>query len=104
MELSSNKNVDLKHSRYPEVLQAAETSSAELKATVERAQSSAEENAESLARLKTRTDTIELSTGATVFEADRSERIAELRASVEDGSLFDRERLERAAERLLSKE
>lgn len=110
MEVNSNKKADLKDAHYPEVRRATETKGAELKATVERVQSTAEENAEVLARLSTRTDSIELSAGAASLEeaseapeqADHSERIAELRASVEDGSLFDRGRLERAAERLLS--
>ena len=51
-------------------------------------------------------DSIELSEGAKSFveeaSSGRSERIAQLRAAVEDGTLFDRDRLARAAERLLS--
>ncbi len=106
MELNGNKKTDLKDARYREIRRATETQSAELKATVERVQTMAEENEEVLARLSTRTDTIELSAGATraeeASESDRSERIAELRAAVDDGSRFDRDRLARAAERLLS--
>ena len=112
MELNGNKKAHMKDTRYVEVRQASETRNASLKATVERVQTTAKQNAEVLARLSTRTDSIELSAGAASLEednmasetSDHSERIAELRASVEDGSLFDRGRLVRAAERLLSRE
>lgn len=105
MELNGNKKPEPIDSRYREVRQATESRSAQLKETVERVQSTTQENQEVLERLKSRTDVIEISSRGTAEApnlADRSERIAELRASVEDGSLFDRDRLARAAEKLLS--
>ncbi|QDV05045.1 hypothetical protein Poly30_05400 [Planctomycetes bacterium Poly30] len=110
MELNGNKKADPKDSHYSVVRRATETRNAVLKATVELVQTTAQQNADVLARLSTRTDSIELSAGAASLDEpqeapqaeDRSGRIAELKAAVEDGSLFDQARLERAAERLLT--
>lgn len=107
MELNRNKKAALNETRFRDIRRATENQSAELDATVKRVQSSAEENTEALSRLNTRTDSIELSSTVSASEsnaADRSERIAELRSAVEDGSLFNAERLGRAAERLLGHE
>lgn len=105
MELNGNKKTTPVDAHYREVRQATESRSAQLRETVERVQSTTEENQEVLERLKSRTDSIEIGAGAadaTDRTPETSERIAELRAAVEDGSLFDRDRLARAAEKLLS--
>ncbi len=103
MEFNTNKKVDLTETRFVEVRRASEMRGAELKATVERVKNRSEENAEVLARIQAPTDSIEISAGlGEAGDAGRSERIAELRSAVEDGSLFNQDRLERAASRLLS--
>jgi anti-sigma28 factor (negative regulator of flagellin synthesis) len=103
MEFNTNKKVDLSETRFAEVRRAREMRSAELEETIERVKSRSAADAEALARMQAPTDSIEISVGhGEADEAGRSERISELRAAVEDGSLFNQERLERAATRLLS--
>lgn len=107
MELRNNQQGDLAPAnRYAKLRQATESLNADLRDTVERVREGVEERLEQTERLGKGLDSIELSDGARNFVEDarsgRSERIAELRAAVEDGSLFDRDRLARAAERLLS--
>ena len=103
MELNRNKKVALNEKHFMEIRRASELRGAELKATVERVKNHSEETAEVHSQIQTPTDSIEISSGLSeAREASQSERIAELRAAVEDGSLFDQERLERAATQLLS--
>ncbi len=103
MEFNTNKKVDQTDARYIEIRRASETRGAELKATVERVKNRSEETSEALSQIQSTTDSIEISASLSeAGEIDRSGRIAELRAAVEDGSLFDQERLERAATQLLS--
>ena len=103
MEINTNKKVASAETRSPEVHQTSAIRDAELRATVERVKNQSVETSEVLARIQPPADSIELSSGLSpTGETDRSARIAELRSAVEDGSLFDNERLERAATRLLS--
>lgn len=103
MEFNTNKKLAQNDSRFSEVQRASEKRNAELEATVERVKNQSEDTSEAIARFQPSADSIEISSSlAGADEADRTGRIAELRAAVEDGTLFDRERLERAATRLLS--
>ena len=65
-----------------------------------------EDRREQAERIGRNIDSIELSDAARSVvddaSAQREERIEELRAAANDGSLFDRDRLARAAERLLA--
>lgn len=104
MDLNHNR-VDLDRNRYPEVKRASDRRNAEIKDTVQRVQQSVAEHSARAARLAESTDSIELSRAAreaTGGDATlREERVEKLRTAAEDGSLFDRDRLARAAERLL---
>ncbi|MDG1049204.1 MAG: flagellar biosynthesis anti-sigma factor FlgM [Planctomycetota bacterium] len=107
MELRNNNQGDLPPAnRYPAIRQATETRNAELQETVDRVKRGVREQTAQADQLGKSLDSIELSAGAKSFveeaSSGRSERIAQLRSAVEDGSLFDRGRLARAAERLLS--
>jgi len=114
MELNQSKNsADVPAGRFADIQQASERRSAELKATVERvheARSEREESAEELRRRNADSDRIDLSEAARALsqpaaeDSSRQSRVDELRAAAEDGSLFDRDRLARAAERLLGAE
>lgn len=114
MELNQSKNsADVPLGRFADIQQASERRSAELRETVERVQdarSEREESAEALKRRNAETDRIDLSEAARAFsqpvaeDSARQSRIDELRAAAEDGSLFDSDRLARAAERLLGAE
>ncbi|MEM6675211.1 MAG: hypothetical protein AAF726_20350 [Planctomycetota bacterium] len=107
MELRNNQQADMPPAnRYAELRQVTETRNAELRETVERVRESAAQRREQAERLGRAIDSIELSDAASsATEAaalDREERVEQLRAASQDGSLFDRDRLARAAERLLS--
>jgi anti-sigma28 factor (negative regulator of flagellin synthesis) len=107
MELRNNNQGDLPPAnRYADIRQVTESRNAELQKTVDRVRKSVEERQEQTEQLGKSLDSIELSEGAKNFveeaSSGRSERIAQLRAAAEDGTLFDRDRLARAAERLLS--
>ena len=109
MELRNNQQADVPPAnRYADIRQVTESRNAELRETVERVRAGVEERREQAERLGKNVDSIELSEAAkNVVEdatADRKERIEELRAAAQDGSLFDRDRLARAAERLLTDE
>lgn len=106
MELRNNQQADLPPAnRYADIRQVNETRNAELRETVERVRDGVEERREQAERLGKNVDSIELSDAAknVVEEATerRNERLEELRAAAQDGSLFDRDRLARAAENLL---
>lgn len=93
-----------------EMANAKEAHEAHLRATIERVGSSSREEA---ARLKTAAsdagDTVEFSRLAQqvaendAHQAERRDKIAELRRAHEEGHLNDRPRIERAAERILGK-
>ena len=103
MEFNANKKVDLSETRFNDIRRASESRGAELEAAVERVKNRSENDAEALARIQPTADSIEISPSLSgASETDRAGRISELRAAVEDGSLFDQERLERAATRMLS--
>ncbi|MGD2016705.1 MAG: flagellar biosynthesis anti-sigma factor FlgM [Planctomycetota bacterium] len=107
MELRNNHQGDLPPAnRYADIRQVTESRNEELRETVDRVRKGVEERQEQTERLGKSLDSIELSESARSFveeaSSGRSERLAELRAAVEDGSLFDHDRLARAAERLLS--
>ncbi len=107
MELNHNR-VGLNRSRYPEVQRASDARTAEIRETVDRVQRSVSEQTEQASRLTDSSDSIELSIAARGFNGEdgavRQERIDELRAAAADGSLFNHDRLARAAERLLTGE
>lgn len=106
MEVNGKRQAELKDARYVEVKRASEARAAEIDATIERVHATSKENAEAVARLALRADSIELSDAAESAASEdlglSADRIKELRAAVEDGSLFDRDRIARAAENLLS--
>ena len=107
MELRNTQNSDLSPAnRYADIRHVTETRNAEIRETVERVHKTVEDREDQAERLGKKVDSIELSDGAreVVEEAsvDRKERLRALRAAAQDGSLFDHDRLARAAERLLS--
>lgn len=115
MELNQSKqsSAEVPAHRFADIQQATERRNAELRATVERVQdasSERRERAEEMAdnRRAQGRDRIDLSGAARAFTrdvedgAERAERLEELKAAAKDGSLFDRDRLARAAERLLA--
>ena len=107
MELRNNQQADIPPAnRYADIKQVTETRNAELRETVDRVRDGVEDRQEQTERLGKKFDSIELSDAArnVVDEAasNHSERLEKLRAAAQDGSLFDRDRLARAAERLLS--
>ncbi len=106
MELNSNKKAELPASRFADIQRASETRSAEIRETVDRVQTTSSEQRERTEEISKRSDSIDLSDAARelIKENDtaREERIEELRKAVGDGTLFNRDRLEKAAERLLS--
>lgn len=107
MELK-NDRLSLTGDRYAEVKRASESRNAEIQETVDNVTRTVETQRENASRISRKNDSIELSSGArqstNVEETAREARVAELRAAREDGSLFDRDRLARAAERLLAGE
>ena len=92
--------------RYADIRQVTETRNEELRQTVERVQETVEDRREQAERIGRNIDSIELSDAARSVvddaSAQREERSEELRAAANDGALFDRDRLARAAERLLA--
>ena len=107
MELRNNQDTDLSPaSRYADIRHVTETRNDEIRETVERVHKTVEDSYDQAERLGKRVDSIELSEGAreVVEEAsvNRKERLRELRAAAQVGTLFDHHRLARAAERLLS--
>ena len=103
MEFNTNNRLAQNESRFSEAQRASGRRNAELEATAERVRGLSEDASGVIGRIQPSADSIEISSSlAGADETDRSGRIAELRAAVEDGSLFDHERLERAATRLLS--
>lgn len=108
MELNNNKRVDSSQSRFSELQRGSEARNNELRDTVERVQSAASEIRERSESLGRRNDTIELSDaarkGVEAGDKARKEHIDGLRAAAADGSLFNHDRLARAAERLLTGE
>lgn len=124
MELNQSKgSADIPAGKFADLQRATEARTAEIRTTVERtreARAKAEQRSDEI-RLSTEErsagasggDSIQLSGAASALaggkadatdDAERSARIEELRSAVEDGSLFDRDRLARAAERLLGAE
>lgn len=106
MELNNEKKAGMSAKRFADVQRAGEAHSAELRRTVERAREGSEEIRERSEALGAKNDSIELS-GAALGEqraADqaREARLEQLKGAVADGSLFDRDRLAKAAERLLA--
>ena len=105
MELNSNKKAELPVSRFADIQRASETRNAELRETVERVQNASTEQREHAEAIAKRSDSIDLSDAARelIKEGDdaRESRIDDLRKAANDGTLFDRDRLERAATRLL---
>ena len=106
MELRNNQNADLSPaSRYADIRHVTETRNAEIRETVELVHKTVEDRREQAEKIGKKADSIELSDAAKDVvddtTADREERIEELRDAARDGSLFDRDRLARAAERLL---
>ena len=105
MELNSNKKAELPASRFADIQRASETRNAELRETVERVQNTSTEQRRQAEEISRRSDSIDLSDAARELikenDSAREERIEELRKAANDGSLFDRDRLEKAAERLL---
>lgn len=102
MDINSNQRLNSRSDRYSQVQRISETRSAEVQDTVSRARRTAESQIEAAKRIGT--DSLEISQIARESAADdvaREERLESLRAAAQDGSLFDRGRLERAAERLL---
>jgi len=104
MELN-NKKAELPVSRFADVQRVSEMRNAELRETVERVQHTSTEQREHAEAISKRSDSIDLSVAARELikenGASREERLDELRKAVNDGTLFDRDRLEKAAERLL---
>lgn len=108
MELNNNKKTGLSARRFADLQNVGEARSAELRRTVERSREGTEEIRERSEALGAKNDSIELSGAALgeLSEADRAReaRLEELKQAVADGSLFDRDRLAKAAERLLASE
>ena len=104
MELNNDKRTELPHNRFADIRHASEAKNAELRETVERVRDAAAETRERGADAKT--DSIELSDAARLTveagDAAREARLEELRAATADGSLFNQDRLARAASRLLA--
>ena len=107
MELK-NDRIGQSGDRYSEIKRASESRNAEIRETVDRVTRSVDEQRERAVQIRRDSDSIELSsTGRGIADSGeiaREARVAELRAAAEDGSLFNRDRLARAAERLLSAE
>lgn len=107
MELRNNQQADMPPAnRYADIRHVTETRNAEIRETVERVQETVEDRREQAEKIGKNIDEIVLSDAAknVVDEASeqRQERIEELRSAATDGSLFDHDRLARAATRLLA--
>ena len=108
MELNNEKKTGMSARSFADIQKAGEAHSAELRRTVERSLEGSEEIREQSEALGAKIDSIELSGAAlgetSAADSAREARLAELKEAVADGSLFDRDRLAKAAERLLSSE
>lgn len=105
MELNNNKKAELPTGRFADIQRASDLRNSELRETVERVQGTSTEQRERAEAISKQSDSIELSEAARdlIKENDgaRQERIEELRKAAGDGTLFNRDRLAKAAERLL---
>lgn len=105
MELNNNKKAELPIGRFADIQRASELRNSELRETVERAQTGSTEQRERAESIAKQSDSIDLSDAARELiqenDFDRQERLEELRKAVGDGTLFNRDRLAKAAERLL---
>lgn len=108
MELNNNKKTELPASRFADIQRASETRNAELRRTVERVRDASSEMRERSEDLGRKIDSIDLSGAArgVVNETDEAHaaRLERLKEAAADGSLFNRDRLAKAAERLLASE
>lgn len=107
MELNNNKKAEIPSGRITDMKKASEARNAELRQTVERVRDSSSQIEEQSRAIGRHSDSIELSAGAsrgiaTESDAAREVRLQELKEAAADGSLFNRDRLARAAERLLA--